>query len=94
MKALRLLYGTISSTEFGHLAFEALRQWWIDRGLSRGTINRYCHRARRIFSWGVSEQLIPPAVVQSLREVKGLREGRSAAREGEGMKPVDDATLP
>jgi integrase len=93
VKALRLLYGTIPAVDFGPLAFKALRQWWIDRRLSRGTINRYCDRVRRVFAWGAAEQLVPPAVVHTLREVAGLRFGRSEARESEPIKPVDDATV-
>ena len=93
IKALRILYGTISAADFGPLAFKALRQTWIDRGLSRSTINRYADRVKRIFKWAVSEQLIDVAVHQALATVGGLRAGRSAAREADAVKPVDDARV-
>ncbi|HUE71263.1 MAG TPA: site-specific integrase [Pirellulaceae bacterium] len=93
IKVLRLLYGTIPATEFGPLAFKALRQWLIERGLSRRTINRYSDRIKRIFKWAVSEQLIQPAVYQALSTVGGLRYGRSAAREIEPVRPVACATV-
>ncbi|MDC0934987.1 site-specific integrase, partial [Pirellulales bacterium] len=55
-------------------------------------------RIKRMFKWGVAEELVPPAVHQALTAVAGLRCGRSAARETERILPVDEsiveATLP
>lgn len=93
IKALRTVYGMTSAAEFGPRAFKALRNEWIDQGLSRRTINRYADRIKRIFKWAVSEQMLPPATFQALATVGGLRAGRSEARETEPIKPVDDATV-
>lgn len=65
---------------------------WMDKpwkiGWSRELINRRISRIRRIFKWGVSEQLMPPAVAEALGTVEGLRQGRCAARETTPIKPV------
>ena len=51
-----------------------------------------------MFKWGVSRELVPPAVQTALSTVEGLRIGRSAARESKPVAPVPDevvdATLP
>src|SRR5262249_25154314 len=40
-----------------------------------------------------SEQLIPVSVYQALATVTGLQRGRTAARESDPIKPVDDAVV-
>ena len=75
------------------MAFKALRQQWIDAGLSRGTINRYCHRVKRIFRRSVSEALVAASVLHALQYVDGLREKRSEACESEPVALVDDSTI-
>ncbi len=55
--------------------------------LSRAEVNRRVNGIRRIFRWGVAEELVPPAVLQSLEAVKGLRCGE--ARETEPRMPAD-----
>jgi integrase len=53
---------------------------------------------KRVFKWGVSEELIKPEVLVGLQSVAGLKRGRSAAYETEPVKPVAqhivDQTLP
>jgi integrase len=61
--------------------------------LSRNVINARVNRIRRMFKWGVAEELLPPSVVEGLRAVDGLRRGRSHARETEPVRPVDDAVV-
>jgi integrase len=46
---------------------------------------------KRCWKWAVSEELIPADVWVALGSVEGLRKGRSAARETEPVKPVDEA---
>ena len=98
IKYLRDWYGVSPASEFGPLALKAVRQKMIDDGLSRNYINDHVARIKRMFKWGVSEQLVPPAVYQGLASVSGLLRGRSPARETAPILPVDDeivdATLP
>ena len=99
MRSVRALYEHERASEFGPLALKAVRQYMIDQQkLSRGVINSRINRIRRIFKWAVSEQLIPPSVLEGLRAVDGLRRGRGNVRETEPVGPVADhwvdATLP
>jgi integrase len=92
------LYGRVKVTEFGPLCLEAVRQKMIDARITRNRINQHVGRIRRMFEWAVSKELIPVTIYQSLLSVKGLRKGRSAAKESEPVLPVSQehvaATLP
>jgi integrase len=92
-KPLKALYGHTRAAEFSPLSLKALRQHMIGVGLCRTLINQRIGIIRRIFKWGVSEALVPPAVLQALQAVDGLRRGRSEARETKPIGPVDDATV-
>ena len=97
-RPLHDLYGATSVADFGPLAFKAVRQHFIDRGNCRTLINNRMGKVRRVFKWGVAEQLVPVAVHTALCAVDGLQEGRTGARESEPVEPVAsaavDATLP
>jgi integrase len=68
------------------------------QGLARRFINKQVGRIKRMFAWAVEEELLPAAVYQALACVKGLKKGKSAAREKARVKPVAEewieATLP
>jgi integrase len=70
-----------------------IREKTMPYGLSRGVINSRINRIRRSFSWGVESELIPASVAHGLREVKGLKAGRTAAREAERVKPVGESLV-
>ena len=89
-RALRELYGSLLVTEFGPLKLKDLRAHLVAANLSRGVINQRINRVKRIFKWAVSEELAPSSVYESLRTVVGLKYGRTAARETEPIRPVDD----
>lgn len=98
MKRLRVLYGESLARHFGPLKFQALRQTWIDEGKARKTVNEYAAAVRRVFRWGVKNELIPAAVYEGLRAVEGIQPGRTKARDTQPVQPVEDdvidATLP
>ncbi|MFO0822508.1 MAG: site-specific integrase [Gemmataceae bacterium] len=50
-------------------------------------------RIRRVFRWGVAEELVPATVHQALTTVAGLQRGRTPARETEPIGPVEDAVV-
>ena len=62
-------------------------------GRCRNRINKDAARIKRLFRWGASRKLVPPAVYQGLQTVEGLRAGRSGARETEPIRPVEDAVV-
>jgi integrase len=89
---LRALYGHTPATEFGPLSLKAVREHMTSvQGLSRNVANHRIGRIKRIFKWGVSEELVPGSVLEALRSVDGLRYGRTNARETEPVKPVEQS---
>jgi integrase len=93
LKPLRLLYGLTPVEQFTPIALKALRQHFVSQDLSRSEVNRRVRLVRAVFQWGVSEGLVPAPVWQALTAVKGLKKGRSEARETEPVRPVDDAVI-
>ncbi|NQT14424.1 MAG: site-specific integrase [Planctomycetes bacterium] len=98
LRYVRRLYGHTPACEFRPLNLKAVRQAMIEADLSRGVVNQYVNRVRRMFKWGVENELVPVDVYQALMTVSGLRKDRSKARETLPVKPVPDkdfeATLP
>jgi integrase len=75
------------------VALKNVRQAMIEAGRSRKLINKDVNRIRQLFGWAVESELMPVEVHQALRRVKGLRKGRSAARETEPVAPVPEAAI-
>lgn len=88
VRPLRQLYGTTRVDDFGPKALVNVRDAMIQRGLCRRTINRHVSRIRRIFAWGVAEELIAGSIAHALASVKGLRYGRSTAPESRPTQTV------
>jgi integrase len=93
LRPVRQLYGATLARDFGPLALKAVRQKLIETGICRNEVNKRVGRIVRMFKWAVAEELVEPAVHQSLKAVPGLRQGRSEARESEPVKPVPDADV-
>lgn len=74
---------------------EGLQAALARRKLARETINKYIARIQRLFGWGAGKTavsgrpLVPSDVLVSVQAVRGLRAGRSAARE-----PADKRAVP
>jgi integrase len=92
-KLVREVYGETIVDKFGPLSLKALRQNFISQGWSRGFVNQRIGKIRRIFQWGVSEELVQPTTLQALQSVQGLQSGRTKARETDPVGPVDDAVV-
>ncbi|QDT34081.1 tyrosine-type recombinase/integrase [Thalassoglobus polymorphus] len=64
----------------------------------RQQVNNNLARIKRVFKWGVSQELIPVSVFAALQTVEGLKRSRSKAKESQPVLPVpiDDfnKTLP
>ena len=88
IRPLKAMFGLAPAREFGPKALKAVRQSMIEADLCRRQINTRVNRIRRVFQWAVSEELVPPSVIEGLRTVAGLRKGRTTARESKPVKPV------
>jgi integrase len=98
LRPLKHLYGSKPATEFGPLALKAVRQLLIkgydhpkygkQPSLSRGVVNQRIARIKRMVAWAVENELVPASVYHGLQAVRGLKRGRSEARETDAVKPV------
>src|SRR5262249_46047839 len=93
LKALRELFVTLPSVEFGPLKLKAVREHMIRLGWCRGVINRRIDRIKRMFRWAVENEQVPPSVYHGLQAVRGLQRGRTEARESEPIQPVADQNV-
>ncbi|MBI3467949.1 MAG: tyrosine-type recombinase/integrase [Planctomycetes bacterium] len=91
IRFLKQLYGRHPAREFGPMALKTIRQKMIEAGHCRNYINSNIGRIKRVFKWGVENELVPPSVYHGLQAVGGLKRGRSDARESEPVKPVPEA---
>jgi integrase len=98
MRPLKRLYGHTPASDFGPLALKAVRDEMVRAGWVRTNVNTQVGRLKRIFKWGVENELVAPSVFHGLQAVAGLRAGRSEAPESDPVQPVPqdhvDATLP
>ncbi len=89
-RPLRKLHEHTLVDKFGPKALKQVRQVMIDDGLTRKVINQRIGRIRRLFRFGVAEEMVSASTLHALQAVDGLREGRSAAPDNEPIKPVSD----
>lgn len=87
---VKALYGSKPVGDFGPLALKSVRQEMINKGWCRSHINHQMNRIRRMFRWGVSEELVSGEVFHSLQAVPGLRRGMTDIREAEPIRPVPE----
>jgi hypothetical protein len=59
----------------------------IDAGWCRPQVNGRVGRVRRVWKWGVENELVPAATYQALAAVAGLQRGRSEAGDRELADP-------
>jgi integrase len=103
LRPVKHLYGHTPAAAFGPLALKAIRDLMVEgwahpkygpqRPLSRGVINQRIGRLRRVWKWGVENELLLPSVLQGLQAVRGLQRGRTSARETQPVKPVAAAVV-
>jgi integrase len=93
LRVVRRLYGPTKAGEFGPNALKACREELIERGQKRRTVNHYVGRIKRMFKWGVANELLPAGAFHGLQAVDGLRRGRSRAPDGPGVGPVSEEAV-
>ncbi len=92
-RALIELFGNTPVISFGPRRLKMVRDEMIRLGMCRTNVNRQIHRIRRMFSWGVENELVGADLYASLQAVKSLTKGRTTAVENEAVEPVDEATV-
>jgi len=91
MRPVAERYGHTFARDFGPLSLKAIREVWIEAGLARKYINQRVGRIVRAWGWAVENELVPAECWQALKAVKGLRVGRSDAKETPAVRPVPDS---
>ena len=93
LRLIKRIYGHTAASRFGPLSLKALQEKMIEEGHSRHYINMNAARIKRMFKWGVSQEMVPPSVYQALSAVPGLKKGRTPARETVPITPVSDSAV-
>ena len=93
VKPLVLMHGHVPVVEFSPMSLKAVREEMINADLSRGVINERINRIRRVFKWGVENELVPPSVLHGLQAVSPLKRGRCQVRETSPVIPVPDELI-
>ncbi len=86
-------FGDLPTSKFGPVDLKEIRKEFVKRGLCRNEVNDRTSRAKRIFSWGVGEELVPESVAGALQYVSQLDKGETTARETAPIKAVPDAVI-
>jgi integrase len=98
LRVLRERYAHTLVEDFGPLALQSVRQQLVEAGGCRRYVNYLVDAIRRVFKWGVAQEIVPETVFRALTCVAGLRRGRTSAPEHAPVGPVADdvvdATLP
>ncbi len=81
VRPLRELYGLTPAKDFGPLALKAVRAKMVEAGLARNTINSNIGKIRRMFRFGVENEMVPVETLQRLEAVSPLLAGRTEARD-------------
>ncbi|MDO4574174.1 MAG: site-specific integrase [Planctomycetia bacterium] len=71
------MFGEVPLSAFGPLALARCRQVWVDRNLTRNYINKLTNWVVRMFTWGVSQEMVPYDVVARLRTMEPLKPGEA-----------------
>lgn len=93
LRPVKRLYAEHAVDVFGPLALKTVRDELIAAGYARRSINIQVGRIRRVFKWGVENELVEPSVLQRLQAVAGLRGGHPGVKESKRVLPVPDADV-
>lgn len=93
LRPLKEQYGHTLAAQFGPLSLRAVRDGWVRAGLARRHINARVGKIRRLFKFAVSQELVPPGVLDGLRAVEPLTFGHTTAVESAPREAVDEAVF-
>jgi len=91
LRPLKDLYGDLPAEDFSPSKLKVVRDRMIQTGWCRTLINQRVGIIKRMFRWGAEEEKVPGETAQALLCVRGLKRGRSEARETEPVQPVPEA---
>ncbi len=107
LRLLRRMDGSTPADQYGPKRLRLLREAMIAgdpcatpprQPWARSTINDRVRIIVAMFRWGVSQEMVPPAVADALGMLEPLKRGRSRAKEPRKVKPVPEflleATMP
>lgn len=87
------LFGFTSVDEFGPMMLKAVRSKMVESRWVRNSCNHGVKRIRRIFKWGVENELVHPTTLQKLQAVAPLLAGRTAAKDNPPREAVDSERI-
>ena len=87
------LFGSVLVRDVRPSTLKAVRDAMIQQDLARKTINGRVNRIRRMFRWGVENDLVDATVLHALEAVAPLRLGRGGVRESNPVTPVAEAVI-
>ena len=93
MKPLVKHYGKQPISKFGPISLKFIRDKWIEADLSLTTIRKREGQIKNAFRWGLELELVPTDVVQAICLVRGLKEGKSKARDPKKVQPIADEVV-
>lgn len=93
LRPLVRLFGSTRIHDFGPMKLKVVRDSMIEAGHCRKHINSEIHRIKRVFKWGVENELLTATIYQALLAVASLKCGRSEAVESTPVEPVADETV-
>lgn len=107
LRLLRQMDGSTPVSQYGPKRLRLLREAMISgdpgatpprKAWSRTTVNDRVRIVVAVFRWGVTQEMVPVSVAESLGMLDPLKRGRTRAKEGKKVGPVPDflleATLP
>lgn len=93
MRPLNRLYARLPAAQFSPLKLEAVREEMVRSRWTRKNLNRQVKRLQQMFRWGVSKELIPATVHQSISTIAGLRVGYPGVAESPKVESVPQAAV-
>lgn len=100
IRLVRQFFGESPAAEFGPVKLRIVRDKMTEgdkavqrKPWSRSFTNKQIQRLRQIFKFGVSWEIVPQTVADSLASVRALSAGESTARETSPRVAVSDADL-
>ncbi|MFO0792364.1 MAG: site-specific integrase, partial [Pirellulales bacterium] len=94
LRILRKHFGDAQASEFCPVALDELRERMIEElDWSRKYLNKQVSRIRSMFKWASAKEIVDAAIPAALRELAGLKRGRTKARETRRIRVVDDSIV-
>lgn len=93
IRPLNELYGLTPAKDFGPLALKAVRVQMVELGWCRESVNHAIGRIRRVFRYGVENELVDALVLQKLQAVAPLLAGRTEAHDNPPRKAISESDI-